>query len=118
MSFKGEYAHYPHAKGYTKCIILIHFIPGKTYTFTQVRIHSDLIKCVSYIKSQTTVFAGPKTGRPTPGFSIFIRSDRPTFVRLFIRSFFFLQRSNFGLYTIIKGQRDKGTTQEHRNIET
>ena len=27
-----------------------------------------------------TIFAGPKRGRPTPGFSIFIRSNRATFV--------------------------------------
>ena len=47
------------------------------------------------------IFAGPKRGRPTPGFSIFMRSDVRSLVRLL--------RSNFGPYTFIKGQRDTGT---------
>ena len=48
-------------------------------------------------------FAGPKRGRPTPGFSIFIRLHGRIVCLL---------RWNFGPYTFIKGQkgqRDKGT---------
>ena len=55
------------------------------------------------------IFAGPKRGRPTPGFSIFIRSDRaterPTERATYVR----LLRSNFVPYTLIEGKRDKGT---------
>ena len=54
------------------------------------------------------IIAGPKRSRSTPGFSIFIRS----FVRSFGASewatYVRLLRSNFGPYTFIKGQRDKG----------
>ena len=56
------------------------------------------------------LIAGPKRGRLTPGFSIFVPTERLTLVRL--------QRSNSGPYTFIKGQRDNGTTQEHRNKGT
>ena len=64
--------------------------------------------------SEPLVIAGPKRGRPTPAFSIFIRSDRATEQASVVR----LQRSNFVPYTFIKGQRDIGTTQEHRNKGT
>ena len=59
----------------------------------------------------SAIFAGPKRGRPTPGFSIFTCSDRASEQASLVR----LLRSNFGPYTFIKGQRDKGTTQEQRN---
>ena len=51
------------------------------------------------------MFAGPKRGRPTPGFSIFIRSLVCSFGGSDVR----LLRSNFGPYTFIKGQRDTRT---------
>ena len=71
--------------------------------------------CITHYHSlELTIFAAPKRGRPTPGFSIFIRSNRPTDRATFVR----LHRSNFGPYTFIKGQRDKGTTQVHRNKGT
>ena len=55
------------------------------------------------------IFAGPKRGQLSPGFSIFIRSDRPT-DRLTDRPrLVCLLRSNFSPYTFIKEQRDKGT---------
>ena len=49
---------------------------------------------------------------------LFIRSDRASKQATKQASLVRLQRSNFGLYTFIKGQRDKGATQEHRNKGT
>ena len=51
------------------------------------------------------MFAGPKRGRPTPGFSIVIRSVGWLLVHFYIR----LLRSKFNPYTFIEGQKDKVT---------
>ena len=61
-------------------------------------------------------FAGPKGGRPTPGFSIFIRTSVRPYVRTYVRTSL---RSNFGPYTFIKGQRDNTETKgQYRNKGT
>ena len=58
------------------------------------------------------IFAGPKRGRPTPGFQfLYVCLDVRLFVDLSLRS-------NFGPYTFFKGQRDKGTTQELGDLGT
>ena len=51
------------------------------------------------------MFARPKRGRPTPGFSIVIRSVGLLLVHFYIR----LLRSKFNPYTFIEGQKDKVT---------
>ena len=53
------------------------------------------------------IIAGPKRGRPTPGFSIFIPSVGRSVGRSVAWSVGPSPRSNFGPYTFIKGQRDK-----------
>ena len=58
-------------------------------------------------------FAGPKRGRPTPGFSIFIRSDGPTDRRTDRDLFVSLDQILVPKHSLrdigTKGQRDKGT---------
>ena len=66
---------------------------------------NDLFQCNYYLSvyiflwekehTNKTIFAGPKRDRPTPGFSIFIHSDRG-----------------------MEGQRDKKTKGQHINIGT
>ena len=48
----------------------------------------------------------------------YIRTEQATEQATKQASLICLQRSNFGPYTFIKGQRHKGTTQEHRNKGT
>ena len=56
------------------------------------------------------VFAGPKRGRPTPGFSIFIRSDRASEQAPFV--------SLDQILVPTHSLRDKGPQGQHRNTGT
>ena len=64
--------------------------------------------------SQILLFAGPKRGQPTPGFSILIRSERAT--EQPSKRVSFVSRDQ--ILVPIHSLRDKGTKGQHRNIGT
>ena len=62
------------------------------------------------------LFAGPKRGRPTPGFSIFIRSDGPSDRPTEQDSFVSLDQILVHTHSLgTKGQKDRGTKGQRDN---
>ena len=83
------------------------FAKGDTLCHSCLKVHGG-------VPIGLCIFAKPKRGWPTPGFSIFIRSDRP--IERLSEQVSFISLDQILVPTL--SLRDKGTKGQHRNIGT